>query len=230
MVRLVGVKLIPFSLVTLVSSDKVIMANLWPKFDGNGLDNIFAVFFPSVIGIFAGASMSGDLRDPNAAIPKGTFLAIGTTSAVYCILVVFLGFTIVPYANGNFEDMNNLQFPINVTSLCGQKCKYGLINDYQVSAACTLFVRSTNKRTQAMTMSSAYGPVIFAGIYAATLSSALGSYVCSPRIFQALCQDKLFPYIHYFSKGYGKNNDPKRGYILTFLIAFIFLMIGMLPE
>lgn len=35
-----------------------------------------------------------------------------------------------------------------------------------------------------MTLSSLYGPIIYAGIFAATISSALGSYVCAPRIFQ----------------------------------------------
>lgn len=35
-----------------------------------------------------------------------------------------------------------------------------------------------------MALSSAFSPLIYAGIYAATISSALGSYVCSPRIFQ----------------------------------------------
>jgi hypothetical protein len=45
--------------------------NLWPKWEGANISDVFGVFFPSVIGIFAGASMSGDLRDPNAAIPKG---------------------------------------------------------------------------------------------------------------------------------------------------------------
>ena len=75
-----------------------------------------------------------------------------------------------------------------------------------------------------MTLSAAWGPLIYAGIYAATISSALGSYVCAPRIFQALCEDKLFPYIHYFAKGYGKNNDPRRGYVLTFIIYYDWLV------
>jgi solute carrier family 12 sodium/potassium/chloride transporter 2 len=29
-----------------------------------------------------------------------------------------------------------------------------------------------------------------------------------------------------FAKGYGKNNEPLRGYILTFLIALGFILIG----
>lgn len=30
-----------------------------------------------------------------------------------------------------------------------------------------------------------------------------------------------------FAKGYGKNNEPLRGYILTFVIALAFILIGM---
>ncbi|KPM08221.1 amino acid permease-like protein 3 [Sarcoptes scabiei] len=187
---------------------KALAANLWGQWNSN-LAEIFSVFFPSVIGIFAGASMSGDLRDPNAAIPKGTFLAIITTSLVYAILVIFLGSTILPFASGDFEEMLNLTNPLDLSCYRQNNCSFGLVNDYQTVA-----------------LSSWYEPLIYAGIYAATLSSALGSYVCAPRIFQALCEDKLFPYIHFFAKGYGPNNDPRRGYVLTFLIAWIFLLIA----
>lgn len=53
--------------------DVAITANLWPDFNRVSVAEVFSVFFPSVIGIFAGASMSGDLRDPNEAIPKGLY-------------------------------------------------------------------------------------------------------------------------------------------------------------
>ena len=73
-----------------------------------------------------------------------------------------------------------------------------------------------------------WGPVVTAGIFAATLSSALASLVSAPKVFQAVCKDGIFPRIHFFAKGVGPNNEPRRGYILTFFIGAAFIAIGKL--
>lgn len=71
---------------------------------------------------------------------------------------------------------------------------------------------------------SAFGPFIYAGCFAATLSSALASLVSAPKVFQALCLDKLYPGIAWFSGD--KDKEPIRGYLLTFIIAVGFILIG----
>lgn len=75
---------------------------------------------------------------------------------------------------------------------------------------------------------SAWGPLVTGGIFAATLSSALASLVGAPKTFQALCKDNIFPYINYFGVGMGPGDEPRRGYLLTFLIAGAFIAIGEL--
>eukprot|EP00943_MAST-04B_sp_MAST-4B-sp1_P005173 g5173.t1 len=56
--------------------------------------SVFAIFFPAVTGIMAGANISGLLRDPAENIVTGTFSAIGLSTVVYALMAFFCGATI----------------------------------------------------------------------------------------------------------------------------------------
>ncbi len=78
-----------------------------------------------------------------------------------------------------------------------------------------------------ITYFSAYGaPLLMAGIWGATLSSALGGILGGPRILQAMSFDRVTP--PFFGKGVGKSNEPRRALIFTFLIAEMGILIGEL--
>ncbi|CAK7263201.1 hypothetical protein SEPCBS119000_000369 [Sporothrix epigloea] len=51
---------------------------------------LFGILFPATSGIFAGASMSGDLRNPSRSIPNGTLWAMGSTIALYLAVIFSL--------------------------------------------------------------------------------------------------------------------------------------------
>lgn len=54
---------------------------------------VFAIFFPAVTGFAAGIGMSGDLKDPQRSIPRGTLAAVATGTAVYMVIPVLLSMT-----------------------------------------------------------------------------------------------------------------------------------------
>lgn len=54
---------------------------------------VFAVFFPAVTGFTTGIGMSGDLKDPQRSIPKGTILAVITGYLIYLGILVLLAVT-----------------------------------------------------------------------------------------------------------------------------------------
>jgi amino acid transporter len=68
--------------------------------------------------------------------------------------------------------------------------------------------------------------LVIAGIWGATLSSALGSILGAPRILQATATDKITP--KFFARGYGPANEPRNALLLTFLIAEAGILIGEL--
>ena len=56
--------------------------------------DLFGILFPATGGIFAGASMSGDLRKPSKSIPKGTLYGLATTFVLYTLVILAMAGTI----------------------------------------------------------------------------------------------------------------------------------------
>ncbi|MBF0288564.1 MAG: amino acid permease [SAR324 cluster bacterium] len=73
---------------------------------------------------------------------------------------------------------------------------------------------------------SLFPPLVIAGIWSATISSAIGSILGAPRILQATSVDGITP--KFFAKGHGKGNEPRNALLLTFLIAEGGILIGEL--
>lgn len=63
-----------------------------------------------------------------------------------------------------------------------------------------------------------FGLIVSLGVFAATLSSALGSFIGSPRILSALAVDKILKPLNPFSK-LSKDGEPRRAIILSFVIT-----------
>ncbi len=80
----------------------------------------------------------------------------------------------------------------------------------------------------AMNKTAAFGFLIDAGVIAATLSSAMASFLGAPRILQSLASDKIFPVLNPFAKLSGKLGNPRKGVVFSLVIALITIGSGQL--
>ena len=71
-----------------------------------------------------------------------------------------------------------------------------------------------------------WGPLIYAGIWGATLSSALANILAAPRTLQALAADGIV--FRIFRKGRGQNNEPVIATFFTFILVGFVLLVGEL--
>jgi solute carrier family 12 (sodium/potassium/chloride transporter), member 2 len=97
-------------------STEVLEANLYPDYRfSEGLNQsfftVFAIFFPSVTGIQAGANICGDLKDPAKSIPKGTLLALFVSMATYAAFIFLVGGAAIRDGSGIVADVANASFP-----------------------------------------------------------------------------------------------------------------------
>ncbi len=70
--------------------------------------------------------------------------------------------------------------------------------------------------------------LVTAGVIAATLSSAMASFLGAPRILQSLAADRIFPFLTPFAKGSGPTLNPRRGVLLSAGIAYATVAYGHL--
>ena len=141
---------------------------------------VFAIFFPAVTGVMAGASMSGDLKNPSKSIPKGTLWAVIITFLVYIWQILWLG---------------------------KSAPRDGLVGNALIMEEIALV-----------------GPLIYAGLWAATLSSAIASLLGAPRTLQALASDRVFP--QFLAKLSGPKEEPRVALIVSGLIAAACILLA----
>lgn len=69
---------------------------------------------------------------------------------------------------------------------------------------------------------SKVGYLIVMGVWAATLSSALGNVLGGPRIIQAIAKDGILP--KFLAKGYGPTNEPRIATIVVYILSMVILV------
>lgn len=102
-------------------SVQTLRSNLLPRFTkgaaGSQLStkenyqDLFGILFPATGGILAGASMSGDLKNPSTSIPRGTLSGLGLTFISYGLVILAMGASITResfYKNANVVQDTNL--------------------------------------------------------------------------------------------------------------------------
>ena len=73
---------------------------------------------------------------------------------------------------------------------------------------------------------SRFPSLIYLGVWGATLSSAVGSFLTAPRTIQALASDGLAP--RFLGKGAGPYNEPRVALVATYVLAIAGILLGNL--
>lgn len=145
---------------------------------------VFAILFSSVTGILNGANMSGELKEPSKAIPKGTLYAVMFTFISYLLLIILVG---------------------------GSSDRCLLLNNY-------IFLQEINL----------WKPFVLIGIFAATLSAALGNLIGASRILQALANDHLFWFVLNPAMITTKSGNPYVAVLISWFLVQLVLLVGSL--
>jgi len=70
------------------------------------------------------------------------------------------------------------------------------------------------------------GFLVVGGVFAATISSAVGSYLGAPRVLQALARDRIFPILGVFGRGSKAKDEPRLGLALTLVLTFGVILLA----
>jgi len=70
------------------------------------------------------------------------------------------------------------------------------------------------------------GFLVVGGVFSATVSSAIGSFMGSPRVLQALARDRIFRSLNIFARGAGERDEPRLGLVLTLVLTVVVILVA----
>jgi solute carrier family 12 sodium/potassium/chloride transporter 2 len=181
---------------------------------------ILAAIILSLVSIFWGSNEFAPTAAPELLSSEGS-VDMATVFAVFFPAVT--GFTAGIAMSGDLQDPKK-DIPVGtIAAIAVGFIVYMALAAFISYNVNTDLLRSDNNILMTI---SYYAPAVVAGVWGATLSSALGGILGGPRILQAMSIDKVTPKI--FGKGKGKNNEPVNALFLVFIIAQMGILIGEL--
>ncbi len=180
---------------------------------------ILAAIIISLVSIFFGtttfAPQTVSLFSAEGAVPLEVVFAI--------FFPAVTGFTAGIAMSGDLKDSKR-SIPVGTLAAIG----VGLIVYIGLAIFIAFTVNSEVLKTDynILMKIALFAPAVVAGIWGATLSSALGGILGGPRILQAMSVDKVTPKL--FGKGKGENNEPVNALLMVFIIAEAGILIGEL--
>ncbi len=174
----------------------------------------------SLVSVFAGFFV----HSHSAAVASVSFTPFKEASFTEVFAIFFpavTGFTAGVAMSG---DLKNPQKDIPAGTLLA--IFTGLVIYLLLAVGFNLFVdRQLLLTNYNFLMTVAWIPLlVVAGIWGATLSSALGGILGGPRIAQAIANDKIGP--RFLAKSYGKNREPRNALLFTFFLSELGILVG----
>lgn len=188
---------------------------------------VVAILFVALIMFFAGSTEYSETFS-FSQLGESTS-GMGSFFAIFAICFpAFTGMTAGVGLSGDLKDPKR-SIPIGTlaATLCGMIIY--IIIAYKFASSASPEALADPQNQLIMADISIWPPIIYLGLAAATVSSALGSFMVAPRTLQALAVDRIFParkFNRVLSIGKGKNGEPVNATIITSIIALLFLLMG----
>ena len=180
---------------------------------------ILAAIIVSLVSIFFGSTEFA----PETVLLFATEDSVSLEVVFAIFFPAVTGFTAGIAMSGDLEDPKR-SIPIGTLSAIG----VGLVVYLGLATFIAYNINAEVLKTEynIFMKMALFAPAVVAGIWGATLSSALGGILGGPRILQAMSIDKVTPKI--FDKGKGANNEPVNALLMVFIIAEAGILIGEL--
>ena len=183
---------------------------------------IMAILGAALVSFFAGARANWD-----PGLLEQSWTATGGGPSFWVIFAIFFpavtGFTQGVSMSGDLKDPAR-SLPLGTFLAVGLSTIVYVIAMFALAASVPL--QGLASDFDSMRHIAAAPWLIDAGVLSATLSSALASFLGAPRILQALASDGLFDRLTFFAAGHGPTGNPRRGVVLTAIIAVVTIGLG----